>query len=252
MSARNGERTARRVLAYLRAEGAVLSRDPARGDFALYPANDRRRRPLTRVSAPVVMDMVSEGALAAADTPGCYELTPAGAARYRRSEAHSDERFRAQHDEISARVLMDEDGDMRAARGVDPAAFASRLAKLTSGEGGPFFTAAELAAAQTIRADWETGQAGLVKGSDWQAPPRGKASRGGGVDAARGNAVDARRRLDAAFATLAPPLAKAVRAGCLYEQGFAEMEREQNLPPRSGKLALKLALAQLAAHYRLV
>jgi hypothetical protein len=45
-------------------------------------------------------------------------------------------------------------------------------------------------------------------------------------------------------------LALAVRAACLDEQALADIERARNWPARSGKLALKLGLGQLAEFYR--
>ena len=133
---------------------------------------------------------------------------------------------------------MDRDGDERSARGIDAA-------------GRAFLSAEEVNAAHRLRADWEAGQAGLIRGSDWQAPPRGATPRSaGGVEAARSAGLDARRRLDRALGALAPMLAQAVTAACLKEQGLAEIERAQHWPARSGKLALKLGLAQLAEIYR--
>ncbi|MBS0384677.1 MAG: hypothetical protein JSS00_04935, partial [Proteobacteria bacterium] len=47
--------------------------------------------------------------------------------------------------------------------------------------------------------------------------------------------------------SLAPPLRRVVEAVCLAEEGLEAVERMQAWPARSGKLALKMALAQLAA-----
>lgn len=45
---------------------------------------------------------------------------------------------------------------------------------------------------------------------------------------------------------LAPPLRRAVERVVLYEDGIEALERGEGWPARSGKLALKLGLAQLA------
>lgn len=58
---------------------------------------------------------------------------------------------------------------------------------------------------------------------------------------------DARRRLEGALDALAPPLRRVVLTMCLEEQGVEAMERREGWPARSGKVALKLGLAQLAA-----
>ena len=45
---------------------------------------------------------------------------------------------------------------------------------------------------------------------------------------------------------LAAPLRRVVERVCLHEEGLEALERAQGWPARSGKLALKLGLAQLA------
>ena len=57
---------------------------------------------------------------------------------------------------------------------------------------------------------------------------------------------DARRRLGEALGALAPQLRCVVERVCLHDEGLEAVERGEGWPVRSGKLALKLALAQLA------
>jgi len=45
---------------------------------------------------------------------------------------------------------------------------------------------------------------------------------------------------------LAQPLRRVVERACLHEDGLEALERAEGWPARSGKLALKLGLAQLA------
>lgn len=45
----------------------------------------------------------------------------------------------------------------------------------------------------------------------------------------------------------APPLRRVVKRVCFNEDGVEALERAEGWPARSGKLALKMALAQLAA-----
>lgn len=49
-----------------------------------------------------------------------------------------------------------------------------------------------------------------------------------------------------ALSKLAPTLRRVVEQAVLHEQGLEAIERAENWPPRSGKIALKLGLAQLA------
>lgn len=60
---------------------------------------------------------------------------------------------------------------------------------------------------------------------------------------------DARQRVSEALESLAPSLRRVVERVCLREEGLEALERAEAWPARSGKLALKLALAQLAAAY---
>jgi hypothetical protein len=57
---------------------------------------------------------------------------------------------------------------------------------------------------------------------------------------------DARRRVTEALEALAQPLRRVVERACLHEDGLEALERREGWPARSGKLALKLGLAQLA------
>ena len=75
-----------------------------------------------------------------------------------------------------------------------------------------------------------------MRGADWRA---GAAQRIGAQ-------CDARRRVARALPALAPQLRRAVEMACLREGGLETLERTEGWPARSGNLALKLALAQLA------
>jgi hypothetical protein len=236
-----------RVLARLASPQAVLAPERDGDGFALYPRGDRRRRPAARLRADEVRRLESEGALASAGE-GCFVLSEPGRMRVRREGAEPSERFAAQHAPIVERGIMDADGAPRSVRGFDVAISLRRLAAMRD-VGGKAWLSAELAAAASLRGDWEAGQAGLLRGSDWRAPPKGSTPRGGnGADAAMAARCDARRRSEEKLAMLAPPLRRVVERVCLYDDGVEALERAEGWPARSGKLALKLALAQLAAH----
>jgi DNA-directed RNA polymerase specialized sigma24 family protein len=120
---------------------------------------------------------------------------------------------------------------------------------LRGASGRRWLDASELAAANQLRRDWETAQIGMVRGSDWSAAPLGSTPRSGAnaLEAAMARRCDAGRRLAAALDSLAPPLRRVVERVCLHEIGLEALERTEAWPSRSGKLALKLGLAQLAA-----
>ena len=66
-----------------------------------------------------------------------------------------------------------------------------------------------------------------------------------------GKLLDARKRLDAALAYVGPGLADVAIAICCAEVGLEDYERGFELPKRSGKLMLKMALMRLSVHYGL-
>jgi hypothetical protein len=52
--------------------------------------------------------------------------------------------------------------------------------------------------------------------------------------------------MQAALDALAPQLRRVVERVVLHEEGVESIERQEGWPTRSGKIGLKLALAQLA------
>jgi hypothetical protein len=243
------ERAVQRALQRLGAPSCILAREPRADVFGVFPGGDRRRRPVVRISADEARRLEAEGAIALVDAD-TYVLSGAGAARARREQAPPSERFAAQHRAISDRAVMDEDGAPRMARGHDPDAGLRRLAALRDGNGAPWLSTAELGAATRLRADWDCAERGLVRGSDWASPPVGETARAtNGAEAAMAARCDARRKVDQALSKLAPALRRVVERVCLHEQGLEAMERGESWPARSGKVALKLALSQLASSF---
>lgn len=236
-----------RALARLTSAGALLALERGGPGYGVFASGNRRRRPLVRLSAEEVRGLDAEGALAAVKDG--YVLSGAGRARVRRDSEAPNEAFVAQHRAIETRSVMDADGAPRTVRGHEPNAVLKRLTALRNGDGAPWLSALELAMATRLRADWERGQIGLVRGSDWSAGPMGASARGPGNAREGALAVhcDARRRVEEALAALAPQLRRVVERVCLHEEGLETLERAEGWPARSGKIALKLGLAQLAA-----
>lgn len=237
-----------RVLARLRLADTELRLCGVGPNYGVFSKQDRRRRAVLRLSAADMRALLSDGLIEAGGDGG-YGLSAAGAAKVARDEAEPGEEFLAQHRSVVARHVIDADGALRGVRGFDPEGPMRRLAAMRGPGGGPWLTQAELAAAARLRADWDIGEIGLVRGSDWMAAPMGAAARGPGnaQEAAMAHRCDARRRVGDALARLAQPLRRIVERVCLYEEGLEALERAEGWPARSGKLALKLGLAQLAA-----
>lgn len=242
------DRRISRALARLAGGDAVLRLDGDGPRFGVFIKGDRRRRALLRLDVAEVRALEADGAIVSAGE-GEFRLGDAGHARVARERAEPGEAFAAQHRPLVARSVIDRDGDVRCVRGVESEVVLRRLAALRGPNGAAWLNGAELAAAGTLRADWAVGEVGLVKGSDWSAAPIGSGARGASnaQEMAMARRCDARRRVADALARLAAPLRRVVERVCLYEEGLEAMERAEGWPSRSGKLALKLGLAQLAA-----
>jgi hypothetical protein len=242
----SSERTVERALVRLSAPGAMLAPTPDGRGFGVYRTADRRRRPILTLSRGQTEALAADGAIVGAGNG--FVLTPAGRARAQRALADPAEAFLAQHGRIAARSVIDADGSVGATRGFDPAAALRRLAHLRDADGRPWLSAAEMAAAARLRADWDRGQAGLTPARDWSAPPSaGARGPGDAREAALARGIDARARVERALGALAPPLRRAISALCLEDAGLEQFERREGWPPRSAKVVLKLALAQLAS-----
>lgn len=237
-----------RALARLATSDAELRLEGSGSSCGVFTRHDRRRRALLRLSAEHVAQLESEGLIEQRE-PGVFALSAAGHARVAREAAEPGEEFIAQHGAIVPRAVIDDDGALRRVRGLDPDGPMRRLAALRGPAGEAWLSPAELAAAGKLRADWAVGEIGLVRGSDWMAAPMGSSVRGPGnaQEAAMARRCDAQRRVNEALARLSLPLKRVVERVCLYEEGLEALERAEGWPARSGKLALKLGLAQLAA-----
>lgn len=240
----------RKALARLAQEGAVLAPCRDGAGHGVFPRGDRRRRPTAQLRAEDVRALALEGAIAPSGISDCWLLSGPGRARVTR-DAAEEAAFLVQHAPLVERAVMEGDGVLRMVRGVDPAGPVARLARLSDGAGAAFFSGREIAAARRLWEDVERGQRGLIRGSDWSAPPMGSAARGpgGAQESAALGAMEARRQADAALGALPRPLAAALKAFLLEETGLEALERASRWPSRSAKLVLKIALDLLADHY---
>jgi|CXWL01.1.fsa_nt_gi hypothetical protein len=219
------------------------------GRFCVFPNGDKRRRAGVKLTKAEKDALVSAGAVA--PLPGAlgYAITEPGRAQVRRMLAPPNDTYAAQHGAVIERSVMDREGGVHIARGYEQSRVLRRLAALRDAEGRPWLEDSELLAAARLRTHWDISQSGLVRGSDWTAPPNAKGARGASSaqEAALAARCDAQRHYSDALARLAAPLRRVVEGVCLKEEGLEEIERTEAWPARSGKLALKLGLAQLAA-----
>lgn len=244
MSARAVERAIARMAS---SSPCVLAPEKGGAGYGVFPNGDRRRRPVVRLSRAEVGELSANGALTELGD-GVFALSEAGRALARRMAAAPGEAFAAQHRPVIDRVVMRNE-EAVVVRGHDADPTLRRLCALRDGSGAAWLSSAEIAAAAHLRRNWEAGERGLVRGSDWSAPASGASARGAGNgrEGALATHCDARRRVADMLARLAPPLRRVVERVVLAEEGLEALERAENWPGRSGKIALKLALAQLAA-----
>ncbi len=242
------ERRIVRALARLAKGDAALRPTSGRRGFGVFAGRDRRCRALLRLSAAEVRELESQGVIELSHED-CYVLNAAGLARVAREAAAPGEAYIAQHEALVSRDVINDAGDVRTVRGLDPEVVMRKLAALRGPNGAAWLSETELAAAGKLRADWVAGEIGLVRGADWAGSPIGSAPRNGSnaQEVMMARRCDARRRVADGLARLATPLRRVVEHVCLREEGLELLERNEGWPARSGKLALKFGLAQLAA-----
>ncbi len=236
-----------RALARMASTNALLHVDRTGSGYGVFAQDDRRRRARVRLTTADVRALEAEGAIETRGD-GAFGLSAAGFARVAREAAEHGEAFMAQHQALVVRHVVNTDGELRKVRGLDPEGAMRRLVALRGAKGEPWLNQAELAAAGKLRADFAVGEIGVVRVSNWLVAPMGSTRRASNAqETAMARRCDARRRVADALACLAAPLRQVVERVCLYEEGLEALERAEGWPMRSGKLALKLGLAQLAA-----
>ncbi len=152
---------------------------------------------------------------------------------------------------------------MAKARGSEPApAFNEnesplyRLFRRKNSAGKSAISEFQYAAGERLRIDFE--RAGLAARitSSWEGERTRKRSytaiSDNHIAALSDSAIDARRRLHNAFDAVGPELSGVLYNVCCLAGGLEHAERVLNLPQRSGKAILSLALTRLARHYRLL
>lgn len=244
---------ARRLRALRRlsvAGAALLATDAEAAGYGVFPAADRRRRPLARLEADDVAALLAEGAIATRPEGAGYALTQEGEARLARSAAGEDG-FRAQHQLRAAREVASQDGTRRRVT-VDLAESPLAWLRRRSGaDGAPFLSDRAFVAGEKLREDhYRAGLAPRVT-MDWHAPPIGRAPRNPAADGPGEGAMAAKRRCLRALDALGRDLDRVVSGVCLEGLSLEAVERRSGWPKRAGKVVLRIALERLADHYGL-
>ena len=117
--------------------------------------------------------------------------------------------------------------------------------------GRPLLTTEQYLAGEKLRIDYERSMLQRRVTQNWDMASAG---RGGGNIAAglSDGALSARQKFHAALDTVGPELASILVQICCLSAGIEQAERLLDLPQRSGKAVLGLALTGLARHYGLL
>lgn len=126
-----------------------------------------------------------------------------------------------------------------------------RRLRALNADGRAWFSMAELHAAQALERDYRLAALGARVTADWSAPPMDRARRHAPQDISGPDcAMDARARLSKLRSALGAQGEALLRDVLSDELGFEDVERRRNWPPRSAKVALKMALSLLAEMQR--
>jgi hypothetical protein len=114
--------------------------------------------------------------------------------------------------------------------------------------GKPMLSREQFLAGERLRADYERSciAARVAASGDTAGTDRGSGPRAADPTEA---ALAARQRFHYAMEKVGPELASILRQVCCMAAGIEQAERILDLPPRSGRAVLGLALTALARHY---
>jgi hypothetical protein len=196
----------------------------------------------------ILAELLQSGAVRCETKAGraMFKITDAGHARLRR-EAAGEDPFAAQHRTIEARTI-EHDGahePVRVNLREDP------LNLLRQGRfAARFIGPAELEAGERLRRDLAAAQMLPQVTANWSRLVVDGVSPGQGLTISEA-IVAARQRVARALAALDPDFRGILIDVCGFSKGVEMLEREHDLPVRSGKVVLAFALRQLARHYGL-
>jgi uncharacterized protein DUF6456 len=120
------------------------------------------------------------------------------------------------------------------------------------GRGRPLICDEQFMAGEKLRADYERARMERRITSSWELPIDSGAGRSvsdNRIAVLTENALAARQNVNQALQAVGPELAGILVEVCCLAAGIEQAERLLNLPQRSGKAVLALALTSLARHY---
>ncbi len=132
----------------------------------------------------------------------------------------------------------------------------ARLRTRKDSSGQPYISLQQFEAGERLRTDYERSELQQRVTASWSGERVDNGAHASLSDnrlaLLADRAIDARRRLHAAFDEVGPELAAVLYYVCCMAGGIEQAERFLALPLRSGKAILSLALTRLARHYKLL
>ncbi len=238
----------------------LLGRLTRRDGRLVRKARDRFSLLVTRAGSPVreeavdaelVSALIGRGLVVAGDD-GEIGISAAGAAAVRRRLSGGTDPYAEQHQDRGPIMLDDPAfGRRRVTVNHDESPLAW-LRRRKDASGRPMIDAGEFAAGERLRADYERAQLMPRVTANWMAAVAGKRRSGeNGIADLTESALAARRRVEAALASLEPEMANLAVDFCCFLKGLERIEAERQWPARSAKVVLRLTLSALARHYGL-
>lgn len=154
--------------------------------------------------------------------------------------------FRAQHDDLNRQTIEPAAAPVLFNESESPLAW---LARRKGVDGKPFLTPSQIEAGERFRRDIDQAQLLQRVTANWDVSTTTHRRAPGAGLVATDLAIDARKRLMRAYDALGGELGDLLTDVCGYLKGLETVERERGWPARSGKVALRIALDRLAAHY---
>lgn len=218
------------------------------GPASAVPFGDDGRTLLVRGDANMLADIESPLRAGLVRREGeRLVITDEGRAHLKRAEG-SD--VADQHRAVERRTVRHETGVESVAVNANESPLA-RLRHRRDRHGRTWLDDAAFEAGERLRRDFSLAHMEQKVTASWDPTAGAARGRGGAGDKVElsDGALDARRRLDAALASLDADLAGVTLDVCCFLKGLETVERERRWPPRSAKLMLRTALNGLARHY---
>lgn len=200
--------------------------------------------------ARVVVDALEADDLVAWDKAAArhrLRLTSSGWAHLRRQQAQQGDGFLAQHRPLTREELQPEGRAVLRDEAESPLAW---LARRKGRDGQPLIEPACFDAGERLRRDLTIGALLPRVTANWSASVASGPRANGAADMTD-VMISARQRARSALQAVGPDFADLLIDVCGFLKGLELVEKERGWPARSGKLALELALRQLARHYGL-